>query len=265
VGNFSAGPPDYPGMSTHPGLTCDQARLALSARLDGEPLGVPADRLNAHMATCAGCADWLARAEQLTRLVRVQPARVPDLTATILAAIAADRAAAAKTRAAKTRAAKTRTAADQAAAAQHGRVFAGRQAIQRLLQAAVAAIAAMELLVVMPVMLGVEADEHANHEVGAFAAAVAVAFLLAAFQPKLARAYTPIAVVLAVCLTATSGLDIGEHRVTVLHEIGGHWGTIIQAALIFALGRLHSPSPRSQDRQAQDRHNFPEVVASGIR
>jgi predicted anti-sigma-YlaC factor YlaD len=262
-------------MSTHPGLTCDQARLALSARLDGEPLGVPADRLNAHMATCAGCADWLARAEQLTRLVRVQPARVPDLTATILAAVAADRAAAAKTRAAKTRAAKTRaaktraektrTAADQVAAAQHGRVFAGRQAIQRLLQAAVAAIAAMELLVVMPVMLGVEADEHANHEVGAFAAAVAVAFLLAAFQPKLARAYTPIAVVLAVCLTATSGLDIGEHRVTVLHEIGGHWGTIIQAALIFALGRLHSPSPRSQDRQAQDRHNFPEVVASGIR
>src|SRR5437762_1654163 len=124
-------------MSTHPGLSCDQARLALSARLDGEPLGVPADRLDAHLATCAGCADWLARAEQLT------------------------------------------------------------------------------------------------------------------------RAYTPIAVVLAVCLTATSGLDIGEHRVTVLHEIGGHWGTIIQAGLIFALGRLHSPSPRSQDR-----HNFREIVAS---
>jgi predicted anti-sigma-YlaC factor YlaD len=241
-------------MSTHPGLSCDQARLALSARLDGEPLGVPADRLDAHMATCTGCADWLARAEQLTRLVRVQPARVPDLTATILAAVAADRAAE------KTRKTRTRAAADQVAAAQRGSVFAGRQAIQRLLQAAVAAIAAMELLVVMPVMLGVETDEHANHEVGAFAAAVAVAFLLAAFQPKLARAYTPIAVVLAVCLTATSGLDIGEHRVTVLHEIGGHWGTIIQAGLIFALGRLHSPSPRSEDR-----HKFPEVVASSTR
>ncbi len=246
-------------MSTHPGLSCDQARLALSARLDGEPLGVPADRLNAHMATCAGCADWLVRAEQVTRLVRVQPARVPDLTATILAAVAADRAAE-KTAAGKTAAGKTRAAMTAAGAAQRGRVSAGRQAIQRLLQAAVAAIAAMELLVVVPVMLGVETDEHANHEVGAFAAAVAVAFLLAAFQPRLARAYTPIAVVLAVCLTATSGLDIGEHRVTVLHEIGGHWGTIIQAGLIFALGRLHSPLPRTQDR-----HNFPEVVASGTR
>jgi predicted anti-sigma-YlaC factor YlaD len=248
-------------MTTHPGISCDQARLALSARLDGEPLGMPADRLNAHMATCAGCTDWLTRAEQLTRLVRVQPARVPDLTATILAAVAADRAA-------------DRAAADRAAAAEKanaerpalpGRVIAGRQAIQRLLQAAVAAIAAMELLVIMPVMLGLNADEHASHEVGAFAAAVAVAFLLAAFQPKLARAYTPIAVVLAICLTATSGLDIGEHRVTVLHEIGGHWGTIIQAGLIFALGRLYSPSPRPQDRLLQDRHNFPEVVATGTR
>jgi predicted anti-sigma-YlaC factor YlaD len=255
VGNFSTGPPDYPGMSTHPGLSCDQARLALSARVDGEPLGVPAERLDAHMATCAGCADWLVRAEQLTRLVRVQPARVPDLTATILAAVAADRTAA--TAAAAVRAARKKEAAARAAAAQRGRVSAGRQAIQRLLQAAVAAIAAMELLVVMPVMLGIDTDEHANHEVGAFAAAVAAAFLLAAFQPRLARAYTPIAVVLAVCLTATSGLDIGEHRVTVLHEIGGHWGTIIQAGLIFALGRLHSPSLRSQDR-----HNFRDVVAS---
>jgi predicted anti-sigma-YlaC factor YlaD len=212
-------------MTAHHALGCDQARLALSARLDGEPPGVPADRLASHVDTCAGCADWLTRAEQLTRLVRVQPARVPDLTAAILAAVAADQAKRVPTR-----------------PAPRARLVPGRQALQRLLQAAVAAIAAMELLVVMPVMLGISTDAHANHEAGAFASAVAVAFLLAAFQPRLARAYTPIAIVLAVCLTATSGLDIGEHRVTVLHEIGGHWGTIIQAALIFALGRLHVPS-----------------------
>jgi predicted anti-sigma-YlaC factor YlaD len=261
-------------MSTHPGLGCDQARVALSARLDGEPLGMPAERLNAHLATCPGCADWLTRAEQLTRLVRVQPARVPDLTGTILAAVAADRVPADQAVADRARraAAPNRRGRIIGGRVIGGRVIggrviggrgvialggAGRQAVQRLLQAAVAAIAAMELLVIMPVMVGLNADEHASHEVGAFAAAVAVAFLLAAFQPRLARAYTPIAVVLAVCLTATSGLDIGEHRVTVLHEIGGHWGTIIQAGLIFALGRLHSPSSRSRDR-----HNFREVVAS---
>ncbi|HEV7898660.1 MAG TPA: zf-HC2 domain-containing protein [Planosporangium sp.] len=219
-------------MTAHSAISCDQARLALSARLDGEPLGMPADRLGWHVDTCRACADWLTRAEQVTRLVRLQPARVPDLTEAILAAVAADRA-------------------QHAAAAPTGRrpVGSGRQALVRLLQAAIAATAAMQLLVIMPVMLGISADEHASHEVGAFAAALAVAFLLAAFQPRLARAYTPIAVVLAVCLTATSGLDIGTHRVTVLHEIGGHFGTIIQACLILALGRLY-PAERSPDRSA---------------
>jgi predicted anti-sigma-YlaC factor YlaD len=224
-------------MTAHSALSCDQARLALSARLDGEPLGVPADRLGMHMETCRACADWLTRAEQVTRLVRVQPARVPDLTAAILVAVEADQAKLAEARPAP------------AAPVSPLRVGSGRQALMRLLQAAVAAVAAMELSVTVPVMLGISADEHASHEVAAFAAPVAVAFLLAAFQPRLARAYTPIAIVLAVCLTATSGLDIGEHRVTVLHEIGGHFGTIIQACLILALGRLYpSSSDRSPDR-----------------
>jgi predicted anti-sigma-YlaC factor YlaD len=223
-GNLSGGPFDYPVMTAQPYLTCDQARLALSARLDGEPLGVPAEQLGSHVGSCAACADWLTRAELVTRLVRLQPTRVPDLTDAILAAVAADQAEPQPTP-------RVRRA-----------IAPGRQALQRLLQAAVAFIAAMELIVVLPVMLGISADSHATHEVGAFAAAVAVAFLLAAFQPRLARAYTPIAIVLAICLVGTSGLDIGEHRVTVLHEVFGHFGTLIQAALIWALGRLHSSS-----------------------
>lgn len=212
-------------MTAPHALSCEQARLSLSARLDGEPLGVPADRLDAHVATCAACADWLGRVEQVTRLVRVQPARVPDLTDAILMAVAADRAA------------------STARPARWVRV-PRRHAVQRLLQAAVAAFAAMELSLALPVMLGFSADHHATHEVGAFAATVAVAFLIAAFQPKLARAYTPVAIVLAICLTATSGMDIGEHRVTIVHEVGGHFGTIAQACLIWALGRLHSTSKR---------------------
>jgi predicted anti-sigma-YlaC factor YlaD len=228
-------------MTAHSALSCDQARLALSARLDGEPLGVPADRLGLHIDTCRACADWLTRAEQVTRLVRLEPARVPDLTESILAAVAVDQAKSVPVSPAGRR-----------------RVVPGHQALTRLLRAAVAAVAAMQLLAIVPVMLGISADEHASHEVGAFAMALAVAFLLAAFQPRLARAYTPIAVVLAVCLTATSGLDIGEHRVTVLHEVGGHFGTIIQACLIFALGRSYSspsdvsPSDVSSGRSAAD-------------
>jgi predicted anti-sigma-YlaC factor YlaD len=209
-------------MTVPPDLSCDEARLALSARLDGEPTGLAADRLDRHVGGCAGCASWLTRAQQVTRLVRVQPARVPDLTSAILDAVAADQARV-PTRAAR----RVR--------------IPRRQAVTRLLQAAVAAFAAMELSLALPVMFGFSEDHHATHEMGAFAATVAVTFLIAAFQPRLARAYTPVAVVLAVCLTATSGLDIGEHRVTILHELGGHFGTIIQAAMIWALGYLHAP------------------------
>jgi predicted anti-sigma-YlaC factor YlaD len=220
-------------------LTCDQARLALSARLDGEALGVPADQLSSHMDTCHDCAAWLGRAELVTRLVRVQPARVPDLTASILAAVATDRPPVPAPR-------------PRGASA----LRPGRLALQRLLQAAIAGFAAMELVLVVPTMLGAAGDPHthASHEVGAFAAAVAVAFLLAAFQPRLARAYTPIAIVLSALLLATSGLDIGGHRVTILAEVAGHWGMVAQAVLIWALGRLHSTTA--------DRAAPPEPVVS---
>ncbi|NJC68463.1 hypothetical protein HC031_01800 [Planosporangium thailandense] len=230
-------------MAAHSALSCDQARLALSARLDGEPLGVPADHLGSHLDVCRACGEWLSRAEQVTRLVRVQPARVPDLTDAILAAIVTDRA----------ERAEQATARPAPRAGARPRAVAGprRPALARVLQAGIAAVAAMQLLEVMPIMLGIGANGHASHEAGAFAAAVAAAFLLAAFQPRLARAYTPIAVVLAICLTATSGLDIGEHRVTALHEIGGHFGTVIQAFLIFALGRLYaSPADSRSDRSS---------------
>jgi predicted anti-sigma-YlaC factor YlaD len=230
-------------MTAHPAISCDQARLALSARLDGEPLGMPADRLGWHVDTCPACADWLSRAERVTRLVRVQPVRVPDLTETIMAAVVADQASLAADRA--------RTASAGHAATEAGgrrAVGSGRQALTRVLQTAIAAIAAMQLFAITSVVLGISADQHADHEAGAFAAAVAAAFLLAAFRPRLARAYTPIAVVLAVCLTVTSRMGMGEHPVTMLHEIGGYLGAIVQAGLIFALGRLYPSSDGSPDR-----------------
>ncbi|MEV7184732.1 zf-HC2 domain-containing protein [Kitasatospora sp. NPDC093102] len=46
-------------------MRCAQFRIALSARLDGEPGGLPEVRLDKHVARCAGCREWLARAEQL--------------------------------------------------------------------------------------------------------------------------------------------------------------------------------------------------------
>lgn len=67
------------------GVDCDTCREALSARLDGEPEGVPAEQVDAHLETCAFCRTWHAEASALTRTLRVRPATpVPDLTAAIL-------------------------------------------------------------------------------------------------------------------------------------------------------------------------------------
>lgn len=58
----------------------DRWRPALSARLDGEDPGVPADELTHHLAVCLDCAEWYARLSGLTdRLQRPGPAG-PDLT-----------------------------------------------------------------------------------------------------------------------------------------------------------------------------------------
>ncbi|MCX2954506.1 zf-HC2 domain-containing protein [Lentzea sp. NEAU-D7] len=66
-------------------MDCSICREALSARLDGEDEGVPADQVDAHLETCAACQDWNGTATALTRTLRVRPAvPVPDLTAAIL-------------------------------------------------------------------------------------------------------------------------------------------------------------------------------------
>lgn len=61
-------------------------RLAASALLDGEPLPVPRDRLDAHLAACADCRAWFADARHLTRDLRRAGLRPPDLTGMLVGA-----------------------------------------------------------------------------------------------------------------------------------------------------------------------------------
>ncbi|MBV6697281.1 zf-HC2 domain-containing protein [Kitasatospora aureofaciens] len=67
-------------------MRCAQFRTALSARLDGEPAGLPDGRLDKHVARCAGCRDWLERAERLRGRVGVAATDGPsaDWTAGLL-------------------------------------------------------------------------------------------------------------------------------------------------------------------------------------
>ncbi|MEU6236422.1 zf-HC2 domain-containing protein [Kitasatospora sp. NPDC047058] len=68
-------------------MRCAEFRAALSARLDGEPTGVPGRRLDKHVARCTVCREWLERAERLRGVLPAAGADGPseDWTARLLA------------------------------------------------------------------------------------------------------------------------------------------------------------------------------------
>ncbi len=51
-------------------MTCDIAREALSARIDGEREPIPAARVDEHLAGCAPCREWHSAAVEQTQLLR---------------------------------------------------------------------------------------------------------------------------------------------------------------------------------------------------
>ncbi|MFE2728553.1 zf-HC2 domain-containing protein [Kitasatospora sp. NPDC059327] len=68
-------------------MRCAHFRTALSARLDGEPTGLPDRRLDKHLARCAACRAWGERAERLRDRVVEAGAAGPsaDWSAALLA------------------------------------------------------------------------------------------------------------------------------------------------------------------------------------
>jgi predicted anti-sigma-YlaC factor YlaD len=211
-------------------MLCEDLRVALSARLDGEDPGLAEPLIDAHLVACSGCRTWLTGAEHLTRLVRVQAAEpVADRTEAIMAAVAADAATVSKAGAVPD-AHRSRPQDDL-----------GRQRVLRL---AVAGFAFAQLLVAVSAhlaLIGIGAQLHTHHELGALDAALAVGFLLAAYRPALARAYTPLACALALLLAAVSVLDVARGATTFGQETG-HLAAVAQAVLLWALARTQ-PEP----------------------
>jgi predicted anti-sigma-YlaC factor YlaD len=194
----------------------------MSARLDGEDPRRPAEVIEEHLTGCPECRAWLAGAERLTTAVRAIPAQLtpPDLTERVLAAVAADPVLSAK-------AARLRAAADA-----HAR--------RQVLRLAVALAAAVQLALALPTLVGAllgnELGTHVGREMASFDVAVAVGFLAAAWRPARARAFVPVALVLAACLAVTSAVDVARGTTAFSHEFG-HLVAVVQAGLLWALGR----------------------------
>jgi predicted anti-sigma-YlaC factor YlaD len=182
--------------------------MALSARLDAEDPGMAEPTLDAHLDRCAACRAWLVDAEQVTRTARIAPAEaVPDLSAPILAAVAADRRA--------------------------GVSVAGWRAW-------LAVVAVAQLVVAVPGLLwgsGADASVHVAHELGSWDVALAVGLLFAAWRPARAWGMLPLVAALVACLMATTGLDMADGHAHALRELSH----ILELAGLMCLWRLAVP------------------------
>ena len=171
-------------------MRCHTARTAISARLDGEELGVDPSDLADHLERCAGCRAFGRDAESMHRDVRLARApAVPDLTAPILASIGAE----------------------------HRPYLAH----ERALRVTLALVAAVMIVVAAPaLLLGDDAGlpVHAARHVGSFDLALAVGFLFAAWRPSRVAGLLPVVTVLVACLVGTSLLDVLDGRTGALGE-----------------------------------------------
>jgi predicted anti-sigma-YlaC factor YlaD len=187
-------------------MSCSPFREAVSARLDGEPLGLPARELDDHLAGCAACSDWADAAALVTRRVRLAAAPpVPDMTAAVLAALPGElpgMAAAARSR-----------------------------LLGTALRLALLTVGVAQATLAWPVLAwgtgAMSAPVHMAHETGAWNLAVGAAFLAVATAPRLAAGALPFLGTFAVLLVPVTVADLvaghvhGERAVAHLLLLAG--------------------------------------------
>jgi predicted anti-sigma-YlaC factor YlaD len=214
-------------------MDCEQYREAISAGLDGEDTGVPADLVARHLARCPSCRVLAERMGQVARAARLYPAEaVPDLTEVILGAVAADPAPGIAAR-------RRRPAA--AIAGDGG----GAPGIIRF---ALLLVAAAQVLAAVPALFGDDlgATIHVAHEQGAWGVGLAAGLAFAAWRPPRAGALVPLLGAFVACLGLMTALDIAAGRVVPSAEVP-HLMAAVGLALVWLESRP-KPFPRRWPR-----------------
>ena len=204
-------------------MDCSDARIAISARLDGEASDLDSERLDAHLASCANCRSYTADLQAAHRRLRLNAAEpVPDLTRQIFAAINAE----------------TQDVHD----ARVGGLRAG-----------LAAVAMIQILIALPaLLLGEDAGlpAHTARHLGSFAVALGIGFLVAAWRPERVGGLLPLTAALVACLLLTSGLDVAASRADALSELGGHATELVGLGLLALLARETGSATFRWERRA---------------
>jgi predicted anti-sigma-YlaC factor YlaD len=203
-------------------MPCQPFREAVSARLDGEPLGMSARELEEHLGGCPACAAWADAAARVTRRARLAAAPpVPDLTGAVLAGL-------------------PRELPGVAAAARARLVGTG-------LRFALLAVGVAQAGIAWPVLVSgagaMSAPAHMAHETGAWNLAVAAAFLAVAAGPRLAAGALPFLGSLVLLLVPVTLADLAAGHVH-LERAAAHLllllGVVLVATVAWRGSRLRS-------------------------
>jgi predicted anti-sigma-YlaC factor YlaD len=194
-------------------MDCDSARMAVSARLDGEDPGVPGDLLRGHLDNCADCRAFEQRAHVVTRRARLGGLALDhDLAPGVLAALPA-----------------AGSPGQRPAALRAGLV--------------VAALA--QLAITVPLLIlghDHDAGTHAAHELGSFDLALAIAFLVGAVRPRLSAGLAWPCVIAALGLAGTAIADMIAGQTFGADE-AQHLVAVAGAALLFWQARTVPVGP----------------------
>lgn len=188
-------------------MACERFREAISARLDGEELGVSEDALEHHLGSCRECRAYAEEAVELNRLVRVSEApEIPDQTESILRALHPSEVDWSRRR---------------------WRVVLAASGVAKLAAAVPALVAGLDG----------GASLHTVRELAAWETALAVALLLAAWRPVRALGLFPLVGVAVVVMISVSVVDLAAGQAS----LAGELHHLIEMAGVVALWRLAGP------------------------
>ncbi|HYZ98637.1 MAG TPA: zf-HC2 domain-containing protein, partial [Acidimicrobiales bacterium] len=161
-------------------MRCSRVREAISARLDGEAPGIPADEIDAHLAACEDCRAWAAAAGELSS---PEPAVVRGAMTPL------------------------------STASSEGR---GLGTLLSLISTAewrvlLAVIGLTQAVLAWPGVLdGNDASIHLTHELAAWDLGLAVGFCFVAWRPARAWGMLPLVALIVASMTVTSAVDVGS-------------------------------------------------------
>lgn len=203
---------------------CAEVREEISADLDGESDASGRALIDAHVAGCPGCRDWLEAAVVVTRTVRTGPAEPgPDLVALVLPT-----------------APRTRVAPRAARVA-----LAGVGAVQTVL--GVLALTGTDGHG-GGAMLGADMA-HLGHETGAWNVAVGVAFIAGARWTRQLAGLLPVLGTFVLVLGVLSAIDLLAGRVEP-GRVLAH-GLVVVGIVLAAYVRWAGPSPTPEPAPAR--------------